>query len=46
MNNLLASSGATIGIIVAIVVVLLFVMLMLVVLTRYKKCPSDNGHLR
>mgnify|MGYP001148164664 FL=1 len=42
MNNLLASSGATIGIIVAIVVVLLFVMLMLVVLTRYKKCPSDK----
>ncbi len=42
MNNLLASAGATIAIIVAIVVVLLLIMTMLVVLTRYKKCPSDK----
>ncbi len=42
MNNLLANAGATIAIIVAIVVVLLLIMTMLVVLTRYKKCPSDK----
>ncbi|MDE7440087.1 MAG: flotillin family protein, partial [Clostridia bacterium] len=42
MNNLLANPGATIGIIVGIVVALIFVMAALVVLTRYKKCPSDK----
>ena len=42
MKNLLASSGAAIGIIVAIVVVLIFVMAIFVILTRYKKCPSDK----
>ena len=40
--NLLANAGATIGIIVGIVVALIFVMAVLVVLTRFKKCPSDK----
>ncbi len=39
---LLADTAATIGIIVGVVVVLILVMLLLVVLTRYKKCPSDK----
>ena len=42
INNLLANAGATIGILVGIVVALIFVMAVLVVLTRYKKCPSDK----
>ena len=42
MINLLASSGAAIGIVVGIVVALIFVLAILVVLTRYKKCPSDK----
>ena len=42
MNNLLASMGVTIGIIVSVVVVLVLIMIGLVVLTRYKKCPSDK----
>lgn len=40
--NLLANTAATIGIIVGVVVVLILVMLLMVVLTRYKKCPSDK----
>ena len=42
MKNLLANAGAAIGIIVGIVVALIFVLAVLVVLTRYKKCPSDK----
>ena len=42
MNKLLANAGATIGIIVGIVALLIFVMAVLVILTRYKKCPSDK----
>ncbi|MCD8372765.1 MAG: flotillin family protein [Clostridia bacterium] len=42
MNNLLASTPVTIGIILAVVVILVLVMLILVVVTRYKKCPSDK----
>lgn len=41
MYNLL-DNAATIGIVVAVVVVLVIAMLLLVVLTRYKKCPSDK----
>lgn len=42
MFNILANTGATIGIILAVVVVLVLVMLLLVVFVRYKKCPSDK----
>ncbi|MGN0814291.1 MAG: flotillin family protein [Candidatus Coproplasma sp.] len=42
MNSLLASVGATIGVVLAVVVVLVLVMLFLVVMVRYKKCPSDK----
>ncbi|MDE6597077.1 MAG: flotillin family protein [Clostridia bacterium] len=42
MNNLLVSSGATIGIICGIVGGLVLLMLLLVCLVRYKKCPSDK----
>ena len=42
MNNLLVSTGATIGIICGIVGGLVLVMLLLVCLVRYKKCPSDK----
>lgn len=42
MINLLASIGATIGIILGIVIILVLIMLGLVVLARYKKCPSDK----
>lgn len=42
MNKLLAGVGETIGIVLGIVVVLVFVMMLLVVLVRYKKCPSDK----
>lgn len=39
---LLLNGAAAIGVIVAVVVVLVLVMLLMVVLTRYKKCPSDK----
>ena len=42
MKNLLANTGTAIGIIVGVVVALIFVMAILMVLTRYKKCPSDK----
>ena len=42
MLNSLLSVGATIGIILGIVVLLVLVMIALVVLVRYKKCPSDK----
>ena len=43
-NNLLANSNAaaTIATVVGIVVALIAVLLFLMVLTRYKKCPSDK----
>lgn len=41
MNNLL-SAISTIGVIIGIVAVLIVAMILLVVLTRYKKCPSDK----
>lgn len=41
-NSLLASNAVTVGIILAVAVVLVLVLLLLVVLTRYKKCPSDK----
>jgi flotillin len=42
MYNLLNSAATSIGIVIAVVVVLILFMLILVVLTRYKKCPSDK----
>ena len=44
MFNLLAMEGAalTITVIVIVVVVLVAFSLLLMVLTRYKKCPSDK----
>ncbi len=42
MLLLAGSVGATIGMIIGIVAALILVMTLLVVLTRYKKCPSDK----
>lgn len=42
LNTLLASVGATIGIVLGVVVILVLIMIGLVVLVRYKKCPSDK----
>lgn len=42
MNLLETDASATIGIIIGLVIALIIVMALLVVLTRYKKCPSDK----
>lgn len=42
MLNLLSPIWQTVGTILAVVVILVLVMIFLVVLVRYKKCPSDK----
>ena len=40
--NLLASSAASVGVILTVVIVLVVFMMLLVVFLRYKKCPPDK----